>query len=121
MELERRRNARFALNLPMTVRWTNNSGTAEAETVSRDVCSTGVYFWLSGEHFSCHEIEAGSRVEIVLTLPHEVTHDGGARVRCYGHVLRIHRIDDSCCGVAARIEDYRFERGIATKQELSVA
>lgn len=97
-----RRAKRFPLRLPTTVRWTSPSGIAEATTVSRDVSSRGIYFFLS------KQIKEGSPVEIVLTFPHEIASDGRYRVLCRGRVQRTEVMEANHVGVAARIESYEF-------------
>jgi hypothetical protein len=103
--LERRTARRFQIKLPMTVRWTSGMAVGEAETESRDVSSRGVYFFLP------KQVSHGSPVEIILTLPHEVTLAGPVRVRCLG---RVHRTEDDSSGrsgVVAEIHRYVFLRG----------
>jgi hypothetical protein len=105
---ERRTAQRFRIKLPMTVRWTNGSAIGEARTESKDVSSRGVYFFLP------KEVKNGSPVEIVLTLPHEITLAGPVRVRCLGRIQR--NEEDSArehelSGLVAQIERYEFLRG----------
>ncbi len=76
----------------------------EAATQSRDVSARGIYFLLS------KEIERGSPVEIVMTLPHEITMVGPVRVRCLGRILRIEPRPDHEVGVVATLERYEFLR-----------
>jgi hypothetical protein len=100
--MERRAKKRFQMKLPMTVRWTSESAIGEVLTESEDISSQGVYFFLS------REVRNDSAVEIVVTLPHEITLAGPLRVRCRGRVRRteIQKLDR--VGVAARIESYEF-------------
>ena len=112
---ERRGNARFLLILPMTVRWVTRSGIAEAETESRDISSTGIYFSLP------IPVERGTAVEIMMTLPHQVTGNGQTRVRCHGRILRTDALGESRVGVATQIENYQFVRDDEVEQTLSVA
>ena len=86
----------------MTVRWTIQSRILEAETESQDVSSGGIYFFLS-EH-----IEAGSPVEIVMTLPAEDALESRTHLRCRGHVQRTEVTESNRIGVAAQIERYDF-------------
>ena len=102
---ERRTTQRFRLRLPLTVRWTAGSAIGEALTTTRDVSSRGVYFFLP------KEVKNGSPVEILLTLPHEITLAGPVRVRCLGRVNRTESGDDGRVGVVAAIERYEFLRG----------
>jgi hypothetical protein len=100
---ERRLNQRFKIRLPMTVRWTNGSAVGEAKTESSNVSSRGVYFVLP------KGVKEGSPVEILLTLPHEITLAGPVRVRCLGRVARSDG-DNGRVGVVAEIERYEFLR-----------
>jgi hypothetical protein len=101
---ERRNAQRFRIKLPMTVRWTNESAVGEARTESKDVSSRGVYFFLP------KDVKSGSPVEIVLTLPHEITLAGPVRVRCLGRVSRSEG-EEGRSGIVAEIERYEFLRG----------
>lgn len=102
---ERRNSQRFDLKLPLTVRWQSDSDAAEARTQSKDVSSRGVYFYLPDE------MKQGSALEIVMTLPHEITLAGPVHVRCLGHVQRTEADSDKRVGVVAAIERYEFVRG----------
>jgi len=102
---ERRNAQRFQIKLPMTVRWTSGSAIGEARTESKDVSSRGVYFFLP------KDVKDGSPVEIVLTLPHEITLAGPVRVRCLGRVQRTEQREEGAVGVVAAIERYEFLRG----------
>ena len=75
---ERRTARRFKMKLPLTVRWNNKEGMGEHATESQDVSSRGLTFSMN------KEIKAGSSVEILMTLPHEVTLAGPVRVKCLG-------------------------------------
>lgn len=102
---ERRLNQRFKIRLPMTVRWTSGSNVGEAKTESTDVSSRGVYFLLP------KGVKSGSPVEILLTLPHEITLAGPVRVRCLGRVARSEDKELGRVGIVAEIERYEFLRG----------
>lgn len=105
MSLKERRTARrFLMRLPLTVRWTDESVVGEAMTESREVSSRGLFFHLP------KGLKSGSPVEIVMTLPHELTQAGPVRVRCLGRVLRSSQEDAGTVGVAAAIERYEFMR-----------
>jgi hypothetical protein len=92
------------MRLPLTVRWTDDSVVGEAATESREVSSRGLYFHLP------KGLKSGSPVEIVMTLPHELTQAGPVRVRCLGRVLRNSPYEEGHVGVAAAIERYEFMR-----------
>jgi hypothetical protein len=60
------------------------------------------------------DLEAGSVLDITLTLPAEITHGTDVLVRAHGKVVRVeHRLEDgeTCMGVAAIIERYDIIRG----------
>jgi hypothetical protein len=101
---ERRATQRFQIRLPMMVRWTNGSAIGEASTESRNVSSHGVYFVLP------KEVSSGSPVEILLTLPHEITLAGPVKVRCLGRIKRAETDEPGHFGVVAQIERYEFLR-----------
>jgi len=102
---ERRTTQRFSMRLPLTVRWTTGAAVGETSTESRDVSSRGVYFFLS------KDVKEGSPVEILLTLPNEITLAGPVKVRCLGRVQRTEPRDEGSVGVVAAIERYEFLRG----------
>src|SRR5436305_1727252 len=98
------------MRLPLTVRWTTGAAVGETSTESRDVSSRGVYFFLS------KDVKEGSPVEILLTLPNEITMAGPVRVRCLGRVQRTEPRDEGAIGVVAAIERYEFLRGNEDKR-----
>jgi PilZ domain len=101
---ERRSTGRFKMKLPLTVRWTSGSAVGEASTTSHEVSSRGLSFPLPGG------VKVGTLIEIVMTLPHEITMAGPVHVRCLGRVLRLEARADSGTTVAAAIDRYEFLR-----------
>jgi PilZ domain-containing protein len=101
---ERRSAQRFRIKLPLMVRWTSGSNIGEASTESQDVSSRGIYFSLP------KFVQSGSPVEIVLTLPHEITLAGPVRVRCLGRIQRNEQQQPGFAGLVAEIERYEFLR-----------
>jgi hypothetical protein len=95
------------MQLPLSVRWTDGQNAGEALCVSKDVSSRGVSFLLP------KPIESGSLVEIVMTLPHDVTLAGPVRVRCLGRILRSRARTDADYQLAAAIDRYEFLRAEA--------
>jgi hypothetical protein len=63
-----------------------------------------VYFYLP------KEVKKGADVEIMMTLPHEITMAGPVKVRCMGRIHRTERRGDQKVGVVAAIERYEFLR-----------
>jgi len=104
--MERRRAVRFKFQLPLIVRWTDGSVDHEVSAVSEDVSSRGIYFFLS------ERVKTGKPIEIVLTLPHEITFAGKLKVRCFGRIQRYENKvpEGSNAGVAVAIEKYEFLR-----------
>jgi hypothetical protein len=93
------------MRLPLTVRWAAKNEAAEVSTVSSNVSARGVYFLMA------QQVDAGVPVEIVMTLPHEVTRAGPVKVRCLGRVQRTEPYAEGRLGVVAAIERYEFLRG----------
>ena len=102
---ERRRANRFELQLPFIIRWRDSDEMCEAQAVSEDVSSNGIYFVLRGG------IKEGTSVELEMTLPSQITRAEPVRVRCFGHIQRRELKEDANVGMAAAIEKYEFLRG----------
>ena len=98
---ERRNSRRFAMALPLTLRLHNTSGMMEKQAETRDVGYRGLYFWTN------EELETGTPIEFVLTLPKEITMTHDVNIRCFGRVTRVES-HQQARGVAARIERYEF-------------
>jgi hypothetical protein len=103
-DADRRNVQRFQLKLPLVVRWSSEKE-SEAATETRDVSSRGVYFFLPSD------VSSGAPIEIIMTLPHEITMAGPVKVRCLGKVHRTEQKDGGRIGVVATIERYEFLRG----------
>ena len=80
--IERRAAIRFALQLPVLVRWKDGSELRKARTMCEDVSTKGIYFVLA------EDIRDGTTVEVEVALPSHITLEKRVRVRCSGHVLR---------------------------------
>ena len=74
----------------------------EARSVSENVSSKGIYFPLPEGIKSC------TSVEVVVTLPDQVTLAGPLRVRCYGRVQRCEWEECAKQGMAAAFEKVEF-------------
>jgi len=102
---DRRTSQRFTMNLPVVL--TPRSGEAAAAAAAqrraqtRDVSFRGLYF-LTEENY-----QVGSPIELILTLPKEITMAGDVHIRCYARVVRVDPREESH-GIAARIERYEF-------------
>jgi c-di-GMP-binding flagellar brake protein YcgR len=105
---ERRTARRYDLSLPVSIRFAAESLINRQEGKTRDISTRGLYFVVP------QDLEAGSELDITLTLPAEITHGGDVIVRAQGKVVRIEpRLEDgeSRLGVAAIIERYDIVRG----------
>jgi len=79
---------------------------------TRDISTRGVYFVID------QDLEAGSELDITLTLPAEVTRGIEVFIRASGKVIRVERRiedGDQRMGVAAVIERYDILRGDSSK------
>ncbi len=103
---ERRSRKRYTLKLPMSVRPSGVSAAGEILTECKDVSSQGVYFFVQ----QTQNMSVGSPLEIMLTLPSEVTRGEPVRIRCEARIQRTETVANRV-GVAAKIERYRFLPG----------
>ena len=98
---DKRATRRFALRLPVTVRYGEDSDEHSAQT--RDVSARGICFYVDSG------IQAGSLIDFTLTLPPEITLTESIRVRCKGRVVRVESGGtNSKMAVAAVIDEYEF-------------
>jgi len=99
IRLERRARQRFEVNQPVSVLW-------EGKTFSgftQDLSGGGVFFYTEAA------LPEGATVELVLTMPSEVTLGETMPVRCRGRVLRSSVANPSRrVGVAVRLESYQY-------------
>ena len=101
----RRVTHRFPLQLPVQVRVTSPAWSPRSAGTTRDISSTGLYF------FSAQKFAAGSVLEVLVTLPQRILPRGEAQVRCQGRVLRVDAAlsgGTTLSGVAASIDGYDF-------------
>ena len=103
--IERRRANRFEFQLPVIIRWRDGNEICEAQAVSEDVSSNGIYFVMR------EGIKEGTSVELEMTLPNQITRAGPVRVRCFGRIQRCELKEGANVGMAAAIEKYEFLRG----------
>ncbi len=100
-ENDKRATRRFALRLPVTVRYSDDGNEHSAQT--RDVSARGICFYVDSG------IQAGSPIDFTLTLPPEITLTESIRVRCKGRVVRVESGGaNSKMAVAAVIDEYEF-------------
>jgi hypothetical protein len=100
-EKDKRATRRFALRLPVSVRYGQDGEEHTAQT--RDVSARGVCFYVDSA------MQAGSALDFTLTLPPEITLTESIRVRCKGRVVRVESGGpNSKMAVAAVIDEYEF-------------
>jgi hypothetical protein len=99
---ERRRAERFTFGMPLIVHWKNGSEQRTAHTITEDVSSRGVYFYLP------EAIPTGTPVEVEMTMPTQITLGSPVRVRCHGRVQRCVVKPGESAGMATMIEKYEF-------------
>jgi len=107
---ERRTTRRYDLSLPIIIRVPTERALDTKQGKTRDVSTRGLYFVIE------QDLEAGSELDITLTLPAEITHGTEVFVRALGKVVRVEqRLEDgnTRMGVAAVIERYDIIRGEA--------
>ena len=101
---DQRKARRFLIQLPLIVRWADENSVGESEATSQDVSSGGVRFDLSKAP------KTSSAIEILMTLPHQLTNAGPVRIRCRGYVVRTNPKGSDNVEVVAEIERYQFMR-----------
>lgn len=107
---ERRIARRYDLSLPLIIRRPTERAVDTQKGKTRDISTRGLYFVIE------QDLEAGSELDITLTLPAEITHGTEVFVRASGKVVRVERrMEDGSTrlGVAAVIERYDIMRGEA--------
>lgn len=109
---ERRNARRYDLSLPVIVRIPTERTNGNQTGKTRDISTRGLYFVID------QDMDAGSEIDITLTLPAEITHSTEVFVRALGKVVRVERRGEDGelrMGVAAVIERYDIIRGQAAK------
>lgn len=107
---ERRGARRYDLSLPVMVRIPAQGPAATQNGRTRDISTRGLYFVIDDD------VSAGSDLDIMLTLPSEMTNGEEVLVKASGKIVRVEpRIEDGTerQGVAAVIERYDIMRGTA--------
>jgi PilZ domain len=99
VQLERRAAQRFDFHLPVSIK----VGDAQQSGFTQDISARGAFFYVE------YPLTEGSRLELTLTMPSEITLTGRMLVRCRGKVLRVMRQSTGTkVGVAVNLEGYEF-------------
>ena len=96
------RSRRFPAKLPVDVQL--EDGSVHKEVQSRDVSGRSIYLELAAP------VDVGSRLELLVKLPEQVTKGEPVQVRCFGKVARVERRfgGDDQVGIGATIERFVF-------------
>ena len=108
---ERRSARRYDLSLPIMIRSAMQGSAETQKGKTRDISTRGLYFVVD------HDLRSGSDLDIMLTLPGELTNGDEVLVKAAGKVVRVEdRIEDGNMrrGIAAIIERYDIMRNSAT-------
>jgi len=110
--MEKRRARRFELALPVTLM---SAGEKESPLTvqSRDISSNGILLECD------EELRLGTTLELMVTLPKEITQAAPVRLRCLGRVVRVDRKPQKRIGVAVTIDRYEFMRLQNGKRKVS--
>ena len=109
---ERRTARRYDLTLPISIRFAEERIVSRQEGRTRDISTRGLFFVVE------RDMDAGSDLDITLTLPAEITNGTDVFVRAQGKVVRVERRveeGEPRMGVAAVIERYDIIRGEIAK------
>jgi hypothetical protein len=102
---ERRTMRRFYMRLPATVRMSSGVAPIEIVTETQNVSARGIFFYLD------QPVVEGSRIEVTMTFPPNITLTDAVRVRFVAKIVRVEQpLPVSRIGVAAVIEEYEFLR-----------
>jgi c-di-GMP-binding flagellar brake protein YcgR len=105
---DRRVARRYELNLPVVVRAAAERKAADSRNgQTRDISTRGVYFLID------QNLEPGSTLDFMLTLPAEITQGTEVFIHAQGKVVRVERKpgeEEERVGVAAVIEKYDIIR-----------
>jgi c-di-GMP-binding flagellar brake protein YcgR len=108
---ERRGARRYDLSLPVMVRIPAQGFAETQRGRTRDISTRGLYFVID------QDVRAGANLDIMLTLPREMTNGDEVLVKASGKIVRVEsRMEDGNerQGVAAIIERYDIMRGAAS-------
>jgi hypothetical protein len=91
---ERRSRQRLTARLPVKVRQDG----AELDATTRDLSSSGIFL------YSEKNLEPGTKIELVITLPASLGLGPGGWALCQGSVVRVEDKSDKGVGVAASLD-----------------
>jgi len=89
------------MNLPVRV-LAKDANSPELKANTRDVSYRGLYFLTEAN------LEKGSEIDFILTLPQQIISAGDVNIRCHGHIVRVEPDGSGRTGIAAKIDKYEF-------------
>ncbi len=102
-ESDKRTARRFALRLPVSVRYGENEQREEYIAQTRDISARGICFYVDSP------IQADAKIDFTLPLPPAITLTETIRICCKGRVVRVEGgTPASKMAVAAVIDEYEF-------------
>lgn len=108
---DRRSARRYDLSLPVMIRIAAHGYAETKSGKTRDISTRGLYFVID------QDVREGSDLDIMLTLPSEMTNGDEVMVKASGKIVRVEsRTEDGNQrqGVAAIIQRYDIMRGSPT-------
>ena len=106
---ERRSMRRFEMRLPAAIRISNADG-EEWLTETQNVSARGLFF------YATQSLDPGTRLEVILTFPPQITFTDSIRVRFTARVVRVEPGGlPGRTGIAAVIEEYEFLRSLRNR------
>ena len=106
---ERRSMRRFEMRLPATIR-ISNADSEEWLTETQNVSARGLFF------YATQSLTPGTRLDVTLTFPPQITFAESIRVRFTARVVRVEPGGlPGRTGVAAVIEEYEFLRSLRNR------
>jgi PilZ domain len=98
-QLERRAGQRFEFNLPISIEFDGRT----LSGFSQNLSTRGVFL------FSEAHLPEGATVQLILTMPSEITLTESMRVRCRGRVLRSAGASSAQGkGLAVQLDSYQY-------------
>lgn len=98
---------RYELSLPVVIHTPLQAEAEASRGRTRDISTRGVYFTLS------EDVQPGTELDFMLTLPAEITRGTEVFIRAHGRVVRVETLQENGSkktGIAAVIEKYDIIR-----------
>ena len=111
VQLERRAGQRFDFNLPISIEFDGRT----LAGCSQNLSARGVFL------FSEANLPEGSVVQLIFTMPSEITLAESMRVRCRGRVLRSGKSAGAQGnGVAVQLDSYQYLDAVSSEANVEL-